>query len=91
MIQEAGHPLPVAAFLERRRSRKTGVADLVAARERWGRTELILAAGSHDSYITPKILARDEERLRSHGIEYRVERFDGGHEVLPEVLRRIAE
>ena len=65
--------------------------DLAAARERWGRTELILAAGSHDSYITPKILARDEERLRSHGIEYRVERFDGGHEVLPEVLQRIAE
>ena len=63
--------------------------DLAAARERWNRTELILVAGSHDSYITPKILARDEERLRSHGIEYRVERFDGGHEVVPEVLRRM--
>lgn len=64
--------------------------DLAAARERWDRTEVTLVAGSHDSYITPKILARDEGRLRAHGIEYRVERFDGGHEVLPEVLRRIA-
>ena len=63
--------------------------DLAAARERWERTEVTLVAGSHDSYITPKILARDEERLRSHGIEYRVERFDGGHEVLPEVLVRL--
>lgn len=65
--------------------------DLAAARERWERTEVTLVAGSHDFYITPKILARDEDRLRAHGIEYRVERFDGGHEVLPEVLRRIAE
>jgi predicted esterase len=65
--------------------------DLAAARERWERTEVTLVAGSHDSYITPKILARDEDRLRAHGIAYRVERFDGGHEVLPEVLRRIAE
>lgn len=65
--------------------------DLAAARERWERTEVTLVAGSHDAYITPKILARDEERLRSHGIACRVERFDGGHEVLPEVLRRIAE
>lgn len=65
--------------------------DLAAARVRWERTEVMLVAGSHDSYITPKILARDEDRLRAHGIEYRVERFDGGHEVLPGVLRRIAE
>jgi predicted esterase len=65
--------------------------DLAAARERWARTEVILVAGSHDAYITPRILARDEERLRSHGIAYRVERFEGGHEVLPEVLQRLTE
>ena len=62
--------------------------DLAAARERWKNMELILVAGSQDSYITPKILARDEERLRTHGIAYRVERFEGGHELVPEVLLR---
>ena len=65
--------------------------DLDAAHERWGDIELVLVAGSSDSYITPKILARDEERLRAHGIAYRVERFEGGHELVPEVLRRFAE
>jgi predicted esterase len=64
--------------------------DLAAARERWERTELTLVAGSRDSYITPKILARDEERLRSHGIAYRVERFEGGHELVQDVLLRVA-
>jgi len=65
--------------------------DLAAARERWERTELVLAAGSQDSYITPKILARDEERLRSHGIAFRVERFEGGHEIRGDVLRRCVD
>lgn len=63
--------------------------DFAAARERWGRTELILVAGSRDTYITPKILARDEDRLRTHGIAYRIERFEGGHEVVPDVLQRL--
>jgi predicted esterase len=66
--------------------------DLAAARERWGgmRMRLTLVAGSADPYITPKILARDEARLRAHGVDYRVERFTGGHEIVPEVLRRVA-
>jgi predicted esterase len=65
--------------------------DLAAARTRWERTALTLVAGSEDAYITPKVLARDEARLREQGIGVRVERFEGGHEVLPDVLRRIAE
>jgi predicted esterase len=64
--------------------------DLDAARARWTHTTLSLIVGSRDSYITPKVLARDEERLRAHGIAYQVDRFEGGHEVLPEVLKRIA-
>jgi predicted esterase len=65
--------------------------DLTVARGRWDQTALTLVAGSRDSYITPKILARDEARLREHDIPYGVERFEGGHELVPEVLRRIAE
>ncbi len=63
--------------------------DLIAARERWSGTELTLVAGRADQFITPKVLARDEARLREHGIAYRVERFEGGHEIVPEVLARV--
>ena len=65
--------------------------DLAAARERWSGTELTLVAGRTDQFITPKVLARDESRLREHGIAYRVERFEGGHEIVPEVLQRMVE
>jgi predicted esterase len=65
--------------------------DLAAARERWSGTELTFVAGSTDQFITPKVLARDEARLREHGIAYRVERFEGGHEIVPDVLQRIGE
>lgn len=64
--------------------------DLAAARARWGRMALMLVAGSEDPYITPKVLARDEARLREYGIPFRVEPFEGGHEIRAEVLRRIA-
>ncbi len=65
--------------------------DLARARGRWERTTLLFVAGSADQFITPKVLARDEQRLKDHGIAYRVERFEGGHEVLPEVLQRIVQ
>jgi predicted esterase len=65
--------------------------DLARARERWERTTLLFVAGSGDQFITPKVLARDEQRLKDHGIAYRVERFEGGHEVVPEVLQRIVQ
>lgn len=64
--------------------------DLAAARARWERTALTLVAGSEDLYITPKVLARDEARLREHGIVHRVERFEGGHEIRADVLQRIS-
>ncbi len=65
--------------------------DLSAARARWERMALTLVAGSEDPYITPKVLARDEARLRDCGIAFRVERFEGGHEIRADVLQRIAE
>ena len=65
--------------------------DLARARERWERTTLLFVAGSTDQFITAKVLARDEQRLKDHGIAYRVERFEGGHEVVPEVLQRIVQ
>lgn len=65
--------------------------DLAAARERWRNTDVILVVGSEDSYITSKVLARDEQRLREHGITFGVERFNGGHEIVPDVLERVAK
>jgi predicted esterase len=64
--------------------------DLAAAAERWRRLRLALVVGDGDEYITPKILARDEERLRAHGIPYDVRRFAGGHIIDPGVLRELA-
>lgn len=64
--------------------------DLAAAHSRWAETAVLLVAGTTDQYITPKVLARDEARLRAHGIGYRVERFEGGHEILTDVLTRVA-
>lgn len=63
--------------------------DLAAARGRWSETQLTMVVGSADQFITSKILARDELRLTEQGIGYRVERFDGGHEIREEVLLRI--
>ena len=64
--------------------------DLARARERWERTTLLFVVGSTDQFITPKVLARDEQRLHDHGIGYQVERFEGGHEIREEVLTRLA-
>jgi predicted esterase len=65
--------------------------DLAAVRQRWEKTDVTLVVGSEDPYITPKVLARDEQRLREHGIAFRVEGFEGGHEIVREVLERVAE
>ncbi|HEY7686648.1 MAG TPA: hypothetical protein VH833_11130 [Gemmatimonadales bacterium] len=65
--------------------------DLAAVRQRWEKSDVTLVVGSEDPYITPKVLARDEQRLREHGIAFRVEGFEGGHEIVREVLERVAE
>lgn len=64
--------------------------DLVRARERWADTAVLFVAGSADRFITPKVLARDEQRLQQHDIRYGIERFEGGHEIRGEVLARVA-
>lgn len=64
--------------------------DLAAASERLRGVRLSLVVGDRDRYITPKILARDEARLREHGIPCEVRRFDGGHEIDAAVLLELA-
>jgi len=64
--------------------------DFARARERWKDTSLLLVVGNDDHYITPRILAYQEQRLSEHGIAYRVEQFEGGHEIRTDVWERIA-
>jgi len=65
--------------------------DLAAAAERLRRVRLSLVVGDADEYITPKILARDEARLREHGIPYQVRRFAGGHTIDADVLGEVTQ
>lgn len=60
--------------------------DLEAARPRLAGAHLVLVAGERDEYLTPKVLARDSDRLRAAGIAHEVRRFAGGHEIESEVL-----
>ena len=64
--------------------------DLTRARERWKDTTVLFVVGSGDQFITPKVLEYHERRLREYGIAFRTERFEGGHEIVQEVLDRIA-
>jgi len=65
--------------------------DLAGAAERLRRLRLLFVLGRQDGYITPKIVAREEERLRSHGIPYEVRWFDGGHEIDAELLKELGQ
>ena len=58
---------------------------------RFAGVDLTLVAGRRDEFITAKILARERERLTTHGISFRVVEFDGGHEIDERVLRELGE
>jgi predicted esterase len=64
--------------------------DLAAQRERFSGLDLTLVAGTHDQFITSKILDREKQRLASHHIPFRLVTFQGGHEIDETVLRQVA-
>lgn len=64
--------------------------DLTAAQDRFTGVDLTIVVGSDDAFITPKILTRDTERLTRHGVRFRVEHYDGGHEIDAAVLQRLS-
>jgi predicted esterase len=51
---------------------------------------VLIAAGSEDPFITPKILEQQVASLQGLGVESEFWRFEGGHEIDAETLRRIA-
>jgi predicted esterase len=52
---------------------------------------LIIAVGSNDEFAKPELIATQEARLLQLGVPHATIRFEGGHEVLPAVLKRIVE
>jgi predicted esterase len=53
------------------------------------RPETVFVVGSGDSYITPKIVAGEAERLRAAQFPFRRLSFDGGHRLDDGVLRQL--
>jgi predicted esterase len=63
--------------------------DLDAHRSWLNDTALTLVVGTEDEYATPERVAEEEARLRAGGIVHRTVRFDGGHRIDPDELRRL--
>jgi len=52
--------------------------------------QLSLVYGSRDEYFTPKVVTATEARLKQEGIPYTLVPFEGGHEIDPAVLKKVA-
>ena len=65
--------------------------DLTGLRDVFARTRLTIVYGTTDDYITPKIAAQEEAKLRSANIPFDVRTFDGGHDVQAAALRALAD
>jgi predicted esterase len=55
------------------------------------RSPLTIALGTKDDFARPELIAAQEARLQELRVSHITIRFDGGHELLPEVLQRLAE
>lgn len=63
--------------------------DLAAHRAHLQQLDLIFVIGTDDEYISDECVAAEEARLDAHDISYRTIRFDGGHRIDPDVLKRV--
>ena len=55
------------------------------------RAPLMIALGTDDEFARPSLIAQQEARLHALGISHQTLRFDGGHEIVPEVLTWLVE
>jgi predicted esterase len=51
---------------------------------------LTIVLGTDDEFARPDLIAQQEARLRELGVAHETIRFDGGHEITPQVLGRLA-
>jgi predicted esterase len=55
------------------------------------RAPLTVVLGRQDDFAKPDLIAAQESRLKELGVAYETIRFDGGHEIIPDALRSLAE
>ncbi len=55
------------------------------------RSPLTIVLGTNDEFARPELVAVQEARLLELGVPHTLIRFEGGHEILPEVLKRLTE
>jgi predicted esterase len=53
-------------------------------------TPLTIIVGNEDRFITPEILKKQIELLEENKIEYRLKKYSGRHDILPEYFRQIS-
>src|ERR1700752_962049 len=58
--------------------------------ERLRPPKLVLVYVTRAEFFTPKVVGANEARLREHGVPYEVVSFEGGHELEPATLLRLA-
>ena len=55
------------------------------------RSPLTVVLGRHDDFAKPELIAAEESRLKELAVPFEAIRFDGGHEIVPDTLRSLAE
>jgi predicted esterase len=55
------------------------------------RAPLTVVLGLQDDFAKPDLVAAQESHLQQLGVSYETVRFDGGHEIVPDALRTLAE
>jgi predicted esterase len=55
------------------------------------RAPVTIVLGRQDEFANPELVAAQEVRLKELGVAHQTIRFDGGHEIVPDVLRRLAD
>ena len=55
------------------------------------RAPIELVLGRDDEFAHPELVAAQEARLHKLAVAHRIVRFDGGHEIAPDILRDLAE
>jgi len=55
------------------------------------RSPLTIVLGTHDQFAKPELIAAQEARLKELGVRHTTIRFEGGHEIVPEMLMRLTE
>jgi predicted esterase len=65
--------------------------DAAGAARLAARSPLTVVLGTNDEFARPELVGQQEARLRELRVPYNTIRFDGGHEIKPDVLNQLAE